>query len=197
MTNPVVIKLHVIDQTPVSPKAGGGWLGGWIAHKIDFVVRQVGTKMQLEFGSSAAQQQIRDQVLIFLLQCKWEIMGDGNERPADGGWESLPAGTQLELEAAYRADQQFVSVSTATSSEGRTNLHTMMHAQTNPQGVEVQLHVRVRSPVPSHHWLMRTRPTLRMQKTELFGTCCAAYGSAGQDQWTAEPQKAYVSQPDR
>lgn len=138
MSSPTVLKLHVIDQNNASPKSGGGWV---FPHKIDFVMRQIGTKMQLEFGTDARQQQIRDEVLTYLLQCKWEIMGGGG---AADGWEPLPAKTQLELEVAYRADQRLVSVSTAASSEGRTNLHTMMHTQTDLQGGEVQLHIRVR-----------------------------------------------------
>lgn len=181
MSSPTVLKLHVIDQNNASPKSGGGWL---FPHKIDFVVRQIGTKMQLEFGSDARQQQIRDEVLTFLLQCNWEIMGGGSDSAADG-WERLPDKAQLELEVAYRADQKFVSVSTATSSEGRTNLHTMMHTQTDPQGGEVQLHIRV----STKHSLPpgpRTRAHGRFSKllTRDLLACDVAHGSAGQGEWT-------------
>jgi len=139
MTTPTVLKLHVIDQAPSSPKAGGGWL---FAHKIDFMMRQIGTKMQLEFGSDAQQEQIRDEVLAFLFQGKWEIMGGASDSPADG-WEPLPPKIQLQLEVAYRADKPLVSVSTLEGAEGKTNLHTMMHTQKNPEGGEVQMHIRV------------------------------------------------------
>ena len=140
-TTPTVLKLHVIDQTPVSPKAGGGWL---FAHKIDFMLRQSGMKMQLEFGSDVQQEQIRDEVLAFLLQGKWEIMSGGSDSPADG-WEPLPDKAQLQLEVAYRADKPLVSVSTSESAEGKTNLHTMVHTEKNPDGGEVQMQVRVRT----------------------------------------------------
>ena len=139
MTTPTVLKLHVIDQSAVSPKAGGGWIN---PYRIDFLLRQIGTKLQLEFDK---HQQIRDDVLMFLFQALWEIMaagGGGGDSSADG-WGDLPAKTQLQLEEAYRADERLKAVSTATSSEGKTNLHTMMHTQTDSQGGEVQLHVRV------------------------------------------------------
>jgi hypothetical protein len=141
MATPTVLKLHVIDQSAASPKGGGGWM---FPYKIDFLLRQIGTKIQLEFSKDgdAKQQQIRDDVLMFLFQGEWEIMGGGGDNPADG-WKPLPAKAQLQLEEAYRADQRLEAVTTATSSEGRTNLHTMMHTQTDPQGGEVQLHVRV------------------------------------------------------
>ena len=113
------------------------------AHKIDFMVRMTGTKMQLEFGSDAQQEQIRDEVLAFLFQGKWEIMGGGSDSPA-AGWEPWPPKMQLQLEVAYRADKPLVSVSTSESAEGKTNLHTMVHTQKNPEGGEVQMHIRVR-----------------------------------------------------
>lgn len=187
MTTPTTVKLHVIDQSATSPKAAGGMY--LFAHKIDFMLRQMGTKMQLEFGSDAQQEQVRNRVLTFLHQGAWEVMDGGGEGAADG-WEPFPAKAQLELETAYRADQKIVTVVTAAASEGRTNLHTMMFAQTDEQGNEAQKHIRVR-PLPN--LACQCRQCLCRQLTRCLA--CAAHGPPGQDSRSAATAAAPSHDP--